>query len=123
MKAKAFIISLCAVFLLVFPSFATSWYWIGQCDEGENLYIDNSSVDKTSSRAILWVLVTDIPYPNKFNAQQILFKMYILPNATGGWEYVQVRHPDGSILQYNNDLEIHPFPPDSVGYMVWKSTY
>lgn len=122
-KAKTLVISLCAVFLLVFPSFATSWYWIGQTGNGQNLYIGNGSVDKTSSRAILWVLVTDMPYPNQLNAKQALFKMYILPNATGGWEYMQVQHPDGSITQYNNNLEIHPFPPDSVGYKVWQSTY
>lgn len=123
MKAKTLIISLCAVFLLVFPSFAASWYWIGQGEDGENLYIDNGSVDKTSSRAILWLLITDVPYPNKYNAKQILFKVYILPNATGGWEYMQLQHPDGTITQYNNNLEIHPLPPDSVGYKVWQATY
>lgn len=123
MKAKTLVISLCAVFLLVFPSFAASWYWIGRGEDGENLYIDNGSVDKTSSRAILWLLITDMPYPNQLNAKQALFKMYILPNATGGWKYMQVQHPDGSITQYNNNLEIHPFPPDSVGYKVWQSTY
>lgn len=123
MNIKKIIVSLCLFTALTMSAFASSWYWIGQTGNGQNLYIDNSSVNKTSSCAILWVLVTDMPYPNQLNAKQALFKMYILPNATGGWEYMQVQHPDGSIAQYNNNLEIHPFPPDSVGYKVWQETY
>ena len=107
MNIKKIIVSLCLFTALTMSAFASSWYWIGQTGNGQNLYIDNSSVNKTSSCAILWVLVTDMPYPNQLNAKQALFKMYILPNATGGWEYMQVQHPDGSITQYNN---IHSRP-------------
>lgn len=123
MKIKFFIALLCMFYFLSPPSLASNWYWIGQSGDGSNIYIDNSSVEKNSSRAIMWILVTNIPHPNEMNAVKAMFRMYVLSNGSGGWTYMQLQHPDGSIMQYNNDLEIHPFPPDSIGYKVWQSTY
>ena len=103
--------------------FASSWYWIGN-NHGANYWIDNESVQKDSDYAIIWAKVTDLPIPNNlYNAKEAKFKMYIKANGTGGWTYMQITQSDGHMIQYNNDLEIYPFPPDSLGYRVWQYVY
>lgn len=40
-------------------SFASDWYYAGASKQGDTWFIDNSSVVKTSERAIVWVRVRE----------------------------------------------------------------
>lgn len=67
--------------------------------------------------------VTDVPQPNSINAVAYLFKLYVKPDASGCFTYMQVLFADGHTQDVKTDVDIYPFPPGSVGYMVWRSTY
>ena len=105
---KKIVILLCLFLSLTMPSFASSWYWIGN-NNGANVYVDNGSVQKYQ--------------PNSINAVAYLFKVYVKPDASGCFTYVQVLFADGHTQDVKTDVDIYPFPPGSVGYMVWRSTY
>jgi prepilin-type processing-associated H-X9-DG protein len=119
---KKIAILLCLFLSLTMPSFASSWYWIGN-NNGANVYVDNGSVQKYPDHTELWVKVTDVPQPNSINAVAYLFKVYVKPDASGCFTYIQVLFADGHTQDVKTDVDIYPFPPGSVGYMVWRSTY
>lgn len=107
---------------LTVTCFAADWYWMGNVN-GANMWIDNETVQKNDDHAIVWVKLTDCPLSNGTTAKEVLFKMYVKSNCEGGWSYMQITYSDDSMTQYNNDLEIYPFSPDSFGYRVWKYIY
>lgn len=122
MKIKIIVALLCMFCFISSPSTASDWYWIGN-DQGENEYIDNSSVQKNDDHAIVWAKITGATMSNGEMTKEILFKMLIKKDCSGGWYYMQIIYPDGDLQKIDNNLEIHPFPPDSFGHKIWEYVY
>ena len=54
---KKFIFTLLLVLCLTSPCIAAEWYWIGNDNEGDSCFIDNSSVSKDQYYAKVWIKI------------------------------------------------------------------
>lgn len=117
---KKILILLITFLTLSLPCFASSWYWIGVSHDGSQCYIDNSSVQKNSNYAVIWLKI-------------------IKPDGSNSIEKVGVSHYRRaiSLLEYfDYDTEgnvvksgtiANPqwitVPPDSVGDAIFDAVY
>ena len=102
------------------PSFAASWYYLGQSEVGTNIYIDNSSVRKNYSEAIVWVKYV------KPSGESILQKLYIYrkDKTYACMNYVKYDVYASVIDSYHPSyLNYDSIPPESViesvYYAIW----
>lgn len=58
---KKILVMCCLLVVMAMPSFAASWYWVGEDKSAGQWYIDNASVHKNSEKgvALIWVKVVN----------------------------------------------------------------
>ncbi len=102
------------------PSFAASWYYLGQATDGTNLYIDNSSVRKNYSEAIVWVKY--VHSSGTYDIEQLDIRRSNKTTAT--ISYIKYNAYGSVIDSYHSSyLDYESIVPGSIGefiyYAIW----
>lgn len=99
-------------------AFAASWYYIGPDLNGDQIYIDNESVQKNNNYAIVWVK-TIKPDNTVWQMQQKVDHIY----KTITLMYVIVYDANGNVTNSGADTDSIPIIPGSVGDMIYHAIW
>ena len=95
---------------------ATDWYYVSPDDKGNQLFIDNDSVQKSDYDAVLWLKV------NEPGGDELRYKVYISRyNRTMEILEVDAYMPNGT--QYDNvdyDKDPEPIEGNTNGQAIYK---
>lgn len=107
MKHIIVLMSFLWLFSIGNTALATDWYYVSPDESGNQLFIDNDSVQKSDFDAVLWLKV------NELSGDELRYKVYISRyNRTMEILDVTAYMPDGSAYD-NVDYNPNPEPIES----------
>lgn len=103
-----------------FPSFAASWYYLGEDTANSQVYIDNSSVLKDNLYAMVWVKYVD---PDG----TVAMRRYYINRKLRAYSTMQkiTYSPNGDVIE-NYPIHVlnwNLFPPETVMEKIYKSIW
>lgn len=120
MSIRKIMIVLTCLMCFAIPSFASSWYWIGQSRGGTQYYIDNTSVRKNYDYAVVWV--RDVNTDGSYSQAHMVFSHR---NKTYALRYSVSYDQNGNVTDtYNPNTSIYnPVVPDTMADVIYCSIW
>ncbi|WP_295789530.1 hypothetical protein [uncultured Veillonella sp.] len=97
---------------------AADWYYVGESSVGDQISIDNSSVQKNSEWAVLWVRINEPSGEYYYERMRLDRENYTIQTLE-----LQPYYSDGTPYaedEYEYDTTVDTIVPDSVGEEVYN---